>query len=111
MARNQAASLIGYNSLINTFQSITDNWSTPNERQVVAGAPYSAYVEFGTWSMAAQPFMRPAIDGAVGRAGNHARSANNVNQLLELLAIDIRDHAKTYAAVDTGRMRDEIHIE
>ena len=25
-------------------------------------APYSVHVEYGTWKMAAQPFMRPAID-------------------------------------------------
>lgn len=27
-----------------------------------AGAPYSGFVEFGTRKMAAQPFLRPAID-------------------------------------------------
>jgi HK97 gp10 family phage protein len=30
--------------------------------QVVAGAKHSGYVEFGTYKMAAQPFMRPAVD-------------------------------------------------
>jgi len=29
--------------------------------QVVANARYSGYVEFGTYKMAAQPFMRPAV--------------------------------------------------
>lgn len=29
--------------------------------QVVAGAKHSGYVEFGTWKMAAQPYMRPAV--------------------------------------------------
>ena len=29
---------------------------------VESPAPYSVHVEFGTWKMAAQPFMRPAID-------------------------------------------------
>lgn len=29
---------------------------------VISEAPYSGYVEFGTYKMAAQPFMRPAID-------------------------------------------------
>ena len=30
--------------------------------QVVANAKYSGYVEFGTYKMAAQPYLRPAID-------------------------------------------------
>lgn len=33
-----------------------------NVAQVVSEADYSVYVEFGTYKMAAQPFMRPAVD-------------------------------------------------
>lgn len=33
-----------------------------NFSQVEAGAKHSGYVEFGTYKMAAQPFLRPAID-------------------------------------------------
>jgi HK97 gp10 family phage protein len=29
---------------------------------VISDAPYSAFVEFGTRKMAAQPFIRPAVD-------------------------------------------------
>lgn len=37
-----------------------------NSANVEATAPYSGYVEFGTYKMAAQPFIRPAIaDGQV----------------------------------------------
>lgn len=32
-----------------------------NSASVEATAPYSGYVEFGTYKMAAQPFIRPAI--------------------------------------------------
>lgn len=32
------------------------------EVDVVAFADYSVYVEFGTWKMAAQPYMTPALD-------------------------------------------------
>ena len=30
--------------------------------QVKVGAKYAGYVEFGTYKMAAQPFLRPAVD-------------------------------------------------
>ena len=31
-------------------------------------APYASYVEFGTYKMAAQPYLRPAFDEAEGEA-------------------------------------------
>lgn len=37
------------------------------EAQVVAGVPYSAYVEFGTTDTPMHPFLRPAADAVVGR--------------------------------------------
>lgn len=35
-----------------------------NDVQVGFEAPYASYVEFGTYKMAAQPFLRPALDNA-----------------------------------------------
>jgi HK97 gp10 family phage protein len=35
---------------------------TPNGAEVVVNAPYAPAVEYGTSNMAAQPFLRPAID-------------------------------------------------
>ncbi len=33
-----------------------------NDVEVGFEAPYASYVEFGTYKMAAQPFLRPALD-------------------------------------------------
>lgn len=33
-----------------------------NTSNVEAAAPYSGFVEFGTYKMAAQPYLRPAVD-------------------------------------------------
>lgn len=33
-----------------------------SERVVISEAPYSGFVEYGTRNMAAQPFMRPALE-------------------------------------------------
>lgn len=35
-----------------------------NDVEVGFEAPYASYVEFGTYKMAAQPFLRPALDTA-----------------------------------------------
>ena len=42
--------------------------SAPLEATVTAGAPYSAALEFGTSTIAARPFMRPARDKVRGEA-------------------------------------------
>lgn len=35
--------------------------------QISADADYAAYVEFGTWKMAAQPFLVPALINSAGK--------------------------------------------
>lgn len=35
--------------------------SAGKEAEVMVGAPYGAYVEYGTYKMAAQPFLGPAV--------------------------------------------------
>lgn len=37
------------------------------EADVVADVPYAAYVEFGTSTRHAEPFLRPAADAVLGR--------------------------------------------
>lgn len=37
---------------------------------LTAGAEHGKYVEFGTRYMAAQPFMRPTVEGAAGQVGS-----------------------------------------
>lgn len=39
------------------------------ELRLTAGAEHGKYVEFGTRFMAAQPFMRPTVEGAAGAVG------------------------------------------
>lgn len=35
---------------------------TPDDVEIVYDAPYASFVEFGTYKMAAQPYLRPAFD-------------------------------------------------
>ena len=39
-----------------------------NDVQIGFEAPYASFVEFGTYKMAAQPFLRPALDEAEAAA-------------------------------------------
>jgi HK97 gp10 family phage protein len=40
----------------------------PAEAQIVANVPYAGFVEFGTDDTPMQPYLRPALDAAVGRS-------------------------------------------
>ena len=42
---------------------------------LTAGTDHAKYVEFGTRKMAAQPFMRPTVEGAAGQVGSEIASA------------------------------------
>jgi HK97 gp10 family phage protein len=45
------------------------------ELRLTAGTDHCVYVEFGTRKMAAQPYMRPTIEGAAGQVGGAISSA------------------------------------
>lgn len=45
------------------------------ELRLSAGTDHAVYVEFGTRKMAAQPFMRPTVEGAAGTIGSAIASA------------------------------------
>ena len=51
-----------------------------NDVQIIADSDHSTFVEFGTWKMAAQPYMRPAIDSQRKKSVTVAR--DKVNQLI-----------------------------
>lgn len=62
--RTHMASAPGYPPNMNTGRlsgSITVHDSGKYTAEVIAGAEYSAYLEFGTRKMAARPFMQPAV--------------------------------------------------
>lgn len=39
------------------------------ELRLTAGTDHAGFVEFGTRKMAAQPYMRPTVEGAAGQVG------------------------------------------
>lgn len=39
----------------------------PGQRRLFVGAAYGPFVEFGTWKMAAQPFVIPAVEATATR--------------------------------------------
>lgn len=57
-ARNRAPVETGY--LRSSIRA--ESLSTGKEAQIVVGASYGMFVEYGTYKMAAQPFLNPALE-------------------------------------------------
>lgn len=100
--------LVGFSQAIDVMNDlknyvVTDTWI------VGTSIEYAAYVEFGTSKMAAQPYLRPAVREVF--AQDFARlsaKANDSNELVKLLALEVERKAKQKAPVDTGNLMNSI---
>lgn len=72
---------------------------------------YSIYQEVGTSRHAAQPYMRPAVNHANRRKQAVLKKHDDLDDAIEELARMVRDRSKDLAPVDTGTLRDSIHME
>lgn len=87
----------------------------PIEPKVVAdGVNYGLFNEWGTSKMTAVPFMRPAVE-AVRPGFNKAmhqawRSVSLMQSVVDKTAFDVERGAKQRAPVDTGALRNSIHV-
>ena len=80
---------------------------------VADGVNYGIHQEFGTVKMAAHPFMVPAIENV--RPGFDAAFQNKltnkqVDQVCKKTAYDVEGIAKQMAPVDTGALKNSIHV-
>lgn len=78
------------------------------EYRVGTNVEYAVYVEFGTASQQAQPYLRPAAEQAVAELDQIADDADSADELVEQLALKIEEYAKERAPVDTGKLRASI---
>jgi len=79
--------------------------------RVSADTDYAVYVEFGTKSQEAQPFMRQAVRKTLREAESIFDDADDIDEFVRLLAEKIADRAETNAPVDTGKLKNSITVE
>lgn len=102
------ASLIGFGQAMDTMEDLknivaTDTWI------VGTSVEYAAFVEFGTSKMAAQPYLRPAVKETFTQDFDRlSEQADNSNELVKLLALEVERKAKKKAPVDTGNLQGSI---
>jgi len=102
------ASMIGFGQTMNVLQElrdyvVTDTWI------VGTSVEYAAFVEFGTSKMQAQPYLRPAVREVFTQDFSRlAAQAEDSNELVKLLALEVERKAKKKAPVDTGNLMGSI---
>lgn len=81
------------------------------EYVVGTNVSYAAYVEFGTYKMASQPYLRPAVDKTQSNLGSIIRDASNLEAAIKTAALNVESEAKRRAPVDTGNLKNSIAAE
>lgn len=105
---NWGANLIGFGQAMDVMKDlknvvVSDTWI------VGTSVEYAAYVEFGTSKMKAQPYLRPAVREVFTQDFSRlADQAENTNELVKLLALEVERKAKKKAPVDTGNLMGSI---
>lgn len=99
-------SLTGAGGLFATIDGLTDAVNIGKDGYVVGtNVEYALYNEYGTYKMAAQPHVRPAIDATRRKMGRIAVEANDLDDYLLRVALLLEGEIKHRAPVDTGRLR------
>jgi hypothetical protein len=100
--------LIGMDGVLDAL----DYESFGTVRYVVgSNVSYSIHVEFGTSSMQAQPYLRPAVERAVRSLDSIVDGVDSPQEIAERLALEIEQRATREAPVDTGTLQNSITAE
>lgn len=95
------------------LQSLINNTGTKAKYIVADGVSYGIHNEFGTVKMSAHPFMRPAVEAVRGgfvQALKGNLTGSLFDAVLRKAAYDVQAGAQERARVDTGAMKNSIHV-
>lgn len=100
-------SLVGGGQIVEEFEAVATGDTAP-DYIVGTGVEYAAYVEFGTSKMQAQPYLEPAVRTVMRNLGRYEEEADDIEELIKILALEIEREAKQGCPVDTGTLRSSI---
>lgn len=108
--------LLGFNNLMKALGEIQTQVTETGVFVVGTNASYGAFVEFGTSSQSAQPFLIPAAREAQRNpaayiqkhTGTSIDQLESTKEVVKVLALAIERDAKERAAVDVGNLKASI---
>lgn len=101
-------SIFGFSSLMDAL-----DFDASGTASYVVGSnvEYAVYVEFGTSSQQAQPYLRPAVERAVRKLDTVVEDADSTDEIAEALALQVEREAKELVPVDSGNLKGSIEAE
>jgi hypothetical protein len=98
----------GIAGAVSAFKEL-ENMTSASTYVVGVGAEYGAYVEFGTSTMRAQPYLFPAAREVLRTDFETLeQQATSLDDLVRLVALEIEAKATKKAPVDTGKLQNSI---
>lgn len=105
---DMSARMTGVDGLLDTIADVRARWTERVEYSVGTNVNYAVHVEYGTSSMAAQPFLRPAAERTRRTFDRLADKADSLSEFVTLAAQSVERIAKELCPVDTGNLRASI---
>lgn len=98
------------------LQEIMRGTSEPARRRVIAdGTNYGVMVELGTSKMAARPALIPAFEQHTKNIGDvlgkAVEAGSSLDDVIGKAAFDIQSDYQANVPVDTGNLKNSIHVE
>lgn len=107
-----ALEMLGLAQTVENLHDLAEWAGDGTTARVRAGEDYALYVEFGTVHMQAQPYIRPAIQRAASNdLSRIIAESDSADEVVERFANAVADYARQMVPVDTGALRDSIHVE
>jgi hypothetical protein len=105
--------VLGIADTIEAFTSLKNAALDDRDAVYIVGTnvEYAAYVEFGTSTQEAQPYLRPAVRRVARNPGKHVGDVDSTGEMVRKTALAIERLAKQDAPVDTGRLQNSIEAE
>lgn len=101
----------GMASVEQTLDTVRNDWGEMQAHTVVSDVEYAVYVEYGTSRMPADGSLRDAISSTTSKIDRLAGKANSADELSRLIAEDIAEGYRNGVPVDTGTLKNSIHVE
>lgn len=100
----------GLTSVLDALESLRDEWLLDDTYYVTAEADYAKYVEYGTYKMQAQPYMRPAARRVRQNMDVHLQTGavRSGDTAVAAVAEAVESEAKRIVPVDTGNLKNSI---
>lgn len=102
--------VIGMTAVMTMFDRVIRRYRINADYYVGTNVDYAAYVEYGTYKMQAQPYLRPAADQVKGNLNDIVSRQSSMDGAIKAVALEVESDAKRRCPVRTGNLMGSIEV-